>query len=230
MKAVDLRAGERVLDVAAGNGNATLAAARRFASVTSTDYVPGAPRARAPARRSGGLRRSTFEVADAEALPYRGRELRRGALHVRRHVRARPRAGRGRADASVPAGRPDRPGVLDARRASSGSSFTCVGRVRAADPGRAFSALVGTDAHIQDLFAGAATIAHTPRHFAFRYRSPEHWVDVFRTYYGPVHKAFAALDAERQAALEADLIALLRRADRGGAGRPRGAGENTWRP
>src|SRR5215203_807586 len=68
-EAVDLRAGERVLDVAAGNGNATLAAARRFAEVTSTDYVP--------ALLEGGRRRAaaegvdvTFGVADAEALPY----------------------------------------------------------------------------------------------------------------------------------------------------------------
>jgi hypothetical protein len=51
----------------------------------------------------------------------------------------------------------------------------------------------------------------------FRYRSPEHWVDVLRPYYGAVLKAFAALDADRQTALEADLIALLRRANRGGA-------------
>src|ERR1044072_2352509 len=68
-EAVDLRAGERVLDVAAGNGNATLAAARRFANVTSTDYVPellerGRRRAEAEAMEV------TFETADAEALPY----------------------------------------------------------------------------------------------------------------------------------------------------------------
>ena len=50
---VDLRAGESVLDVAAGNGNATLAAARRFASVTSTDYVP--------ALLEGGRRRAEAE-------------------------------------------------------------------------------------------------------------------------------------------------------------------------
>ena len=63
-----------------------------------------------------------------------------------------------------------------------------------------------------------ASPCSTTRHFAFRYRSPEHWVDVFRTYYGPVHKAFAALDARGQVALEADLIALLRQANRGGEG------------
>jgi hypothetical protein len=55
------------------------------------------------------------------------------------------------------------------------------------------------------------------RQFSFRYESPQHWVDLFRAYYGPVHKAFAALDSSGQAALEADLLALLREADRGGA-------------
>jgi SAM-dependent methyltransferase len=76
--------------------------------------------------------------------------------------------------------------------------------------------LWGTEAHIQDLFAGTSTIEHTARDFAFRYLSPEHWVDVFRAYYGPVHKAFAALDAGGQGALEADLLALLRQLNRGG--------------
>jgi hypothetical protein len=84
-------------------------------------------------------------------------------------------------------------------------------------PGVRSPLLWGTDAHLQELFAGAATIQHTVRHFAFRYRSPEHWVEVFRAYYGPVHKAFAALEAERQAPLERDLLALLGRANQGGS-------------
>jgi hypothetical protein len=75
--------------------------------------------------------------------------------------------------------------------------------------------LWGTDAHLQNLFAGATTIAHTARTFTFRYQSAEHWVDVFRAYYGPTHIAFAALDERGQTALEADLLALLHRADRG---------------
>jgi hypothetical protein len=77
--------------------------------------------------------------------------------------------------------------------------------------------LWGTEPHIQKLFKDASTIRHVVQQFAFRYRSPEHFVEVFRAFYGPVHKAFAALDAGRQAALEADLIALLRRLNRGGA-------------
>ena len=69
VEAVDQRAGERVLDVAAGNGNATLAAARRFADVTSTDYVAalldkGAKRAAAEDLKV------KFQVADAEDLPF----------------------------------------------------------------------------------------------------------------------------------------------------------------
>ena len=84
-------------------------------------------------------------------------------------------------------------------------------------PGVRSPLLWGTDAHLRQLFAGAARIASTLRHFTFRYRSPEHFVEVFRTYYGPTHKAFAALDAGGQAALEADLLALLRESHRGGA-------------
>jgi hypothetical protein len=84
-------------------------------------------------------------------------------------------------------------------------------------PGVRSPLLWGTDAHLRQLFADATAIEHTTRMFAFRYRSPEHWVNVFRAYYGPVHKAFLALDEDRQAALEADLIGLLRSLNRGGA-------------
>src|SRR3954469_7696083 len=68
-EAIDLRAGERVLDVAAGNGNATLAAARRFAQVTSTDYV-GALLERGKERAAAERVPVTFQTADAEALPF----------------------------------------------------------------------------------------------------------------------------------------------------------------
>src|SRR5215510_15365613 len=66
---VDIRACERVLDVAAGNGNATLAAARRFAHVTSTDYVPTLLERGRRRAEAEGLE-VAFEVADVEALPY----------------------------------------------------------------------------------------------------------------------------------------------------------------
>jgi len=213
-EAVDLRAAERVLDVAAGNGNATLAAARRFARVTSTDYVStllegGRRRAEAEGARV------TFEVADAEALPYQDADFdvvlsTFGVMFAPDHeqaAREMMRVCRPGGRIGVACWTPT--GFL-------GELFQVVARHVPPMPRVRSPLLWGTDAHIQDLFTGATAIAHTVRHFAFRYQSPAHWVDVFRAYYGPIHKAFAALDATGRAALEADLLALLRRADRGG--------------
>jgi ubiquinone/menaquinone biosynthesis C-methylase UbiE len=212
---VDLRSGERVLDVAAGNGNATLAAARRFASVTSTDYVPALlDRGRRRAEADGFD--VTFKVADAEDLPFPSASFdvvlstfgvmfapdhRQAAHELMRVCRPEGRIG-------LASWTPE--GFL-------GDLFRVVAAYVPPIPGVRSPLLWGTDAHIQDLFQDAAAIEHTVRNFAFRYRSPEHWVDVFRTYYGPVHKAFASLSADRQAALEADLIALLQKSDQGDA-------------
>jgi hypothetical protein len=85
-------------------------------------------------------------------------------------------------------------------------------------PGVQSPLLWGTEAHVRELFPAAEKIEHTARSFAFRYKSPEHWVQVFRSYYGPTHMAFRALDADRQAALESELLALLRSLSLGGEG------------
>jgi len=214
-EAVDVRAGERVLDVAAGNGNATLAAGRRFAAVTSTDYVPALleqGRRRAEAERAD----VTFQIADAEALPFPDASFdvvlsTFGVMFTPDHERAASEllrvcrtGGRIGLASWTPAG-------------FVGQLFRLVGTFVPPMPGVRSPSLWGTDAHIQTLFDGASGIAHTTRHFLFRYRSPQHWVDVFRTYYGPVHKAFAALDPDGQNAFEAALITLLQQADRGGA-------------
>jgi len=98
-----------------------------------------------------------------------------------------------------------------------GQLLRLVGRYVAPPPGVQSPLLWGTDAHIRDLFPEATKIDQTTRMFAFRYRSPEHWVEIFRTYYGPTHTAFLALDTGGQAALEADLITLLRSQDVGGS-------------
>jgi SAM-dependent methyltransferase len=212
-EAVDIRSNEQVLDVAAGNGNATLAAARRFATVTSTDYVP--------ALLEGGRRRAaadglnvTFEVADAEALPYADGSFdvvlsSFGVMFAPDHEQS----AREMLRVCRPGGRIGL--ACWTPQGFLGQLFKVIATYVPPMPGVRSPLLWGTDAHIQELFAGAPRIAHTPRHFVFRYRSPQHWVDMFRTYYGPVHKAFAALTPERQAALERDLLALLRRADEG---------------
>ena len=192
-EACDLNWDERVLDVAAGNGNATLAAARRGCSVTSTDYVSalldrGAERARAERLDV------KFQVADAEALPFRRRELRRRAVHVRRDVRARSRDGRLRDGARLPSRRAHRPRQLDARRLHrpdvQGAGHATCRRLPACSRRRCGA----WKRHLESLFGDARPRSSRRRAcFNFRYRSAAHFIDVFRTWYGPVHKAFAAL-------------------------------------
>jgi SAM-dependent methyltransferase len=213
-EAADVRATHRVLDVAAGNGNATLAAARRFANVTSTDYVPALlerGRRRADAE---GFANITFEVADAEALPYADATFdvvlsTFGVMFAPDHQRSAAELMRVcKPGGCISLANWTPTGFL-------GDLFRLIARYVPPAPGVPSPLLWGTDAHVRDLFPAAAAIVHTPRLFAFRYRSPEHWVEVFRTFYGPTHMAFLALDLDGQAALEADLIALLRGADRG---------------
>jgi hypothetical protein len=77
--------------------------------------------------------------------------------------------------------------------------------------------LWGTRERLADLFGDSAlSIASTSRHFVFRYRSGQHWLDVFRNTYGPMHKAFGALSEETQRLLTEDLLALVARFNRSG--------------
>jgi ubiquinone/menaquinone biosynthesis C-methylase UbiE len=212
---VDLRAGERVLDVAAGNGNATLAAARRFATVTSTDYVPALLERGRRRAEADGLE-VTFQEADAEALPYPDASFdvvvsTFGVMFAPNHSRA--------ASELLRVVRPGgRIGLASwTPQGFLGELFRTIGRHVPPPSGVLSPLLWGTEAHLADLFMEAEHIEHRVRNFAFRYRSPEHWVDIFRAYYGPVHKAFVGLDPEHQATLELDLLALLREWDRGEA-------------
>jgi ubiquinone/menaquinone biosynthesis C-methylase UbiE len=214
-EAANVRAGQRVLDVAAGNGNATLAAARRWARVTSSDYVPALleqGRARAQAE---GLEIS-FQEADAEQLPFAD-----GAFDVVLStfgVMFTPNQERAARELL----RVCRPGGAIGManwtpEGFIGHVFRAIGKYVPPPLGVTPPALWGTEQRLRELFAdGISELTTTRRMFMFRYRSPEHWVDVFRSYYGPVLKAFAALDAHGQAGLERDLIELLRRFNQGG--------------
>ena len=215
-EAADVRAGERVLDVAAGNGNASLAAARRHAQVVSTDYVPqllekGAARARAEELDIA------FQTADAEALPFADASFdvalsSFGVMFAPDHARA--------AHELVRVVRPGgRIGLASWTPDSFiGELFRLIGSFVPPPPGVKSPALWGSEPHIVELFgARAAHIASQRRVFNFRYRSPAHWLAVFRDYYGPVHKAFAALAADDRARLEAEILALLGRLNTGGA-------------
>lgn len=209
-EAADVRAGERVLDVAAGNGNATLAAARRFAHVTSTDYVP-ALLEKGRARAIAEALEVTFQTADAEDLPFAN-----GAFDVVLStfgVMFTPSQPRAAAELLRVTRSGGRIGLANwTPEGFIGQLFKIVAAHLPPPAGLKSPALWGTEPRIVELFGPqAADIRCARKNFNFRYRSAEHWLQVFRDYYGPTHKAFAALDAERQAALAQDITGLLAR-------------------
>ena len=217
-EAVDLLATEKVLDVAAGNGNASLAAARRFADVTSTDYVPALLEEGRRRAEADGLP-ITFEAADAENLPYWDESFdvalstfgvmftpnqERAAYELLRVVRPGGRIG-------LANWTPD--GFV-------GRLFDVVSEfLPPPPPGFGSPMDWGTETRLVELFGPHASDIRTERKtYKFRFRSAEHWVEFFRTYYGPTLKAFAALDEAGQARLHAGLMGLLGKWAQGNGG------------
>jgi len=216
-EALDLHSGQRVLDVPAGNGNVSLAAARRWCDVVATDYAPSLlerGRERAAAERLN----IEFREADAEALPFQD-----GSFDVvvsTFGVMFTPDQDRAAAElirVCKPGGKiglanwtPD--GFI-------GQLFKTIGKHVPPAPGTKSPALWGTRARIAELFEPRTTsVEFSARNFVFRYRTPAHWLEVFKTYYGPVLKTFGALEAAAQAALQRDLMDLIDRFNRSGDG------------
>jgi SAM-dependent methyltransferase len=212
-EALDLRPGERVLDVAAGNGNATLAAARRWADVVSTDYVP-ALLERGRARASAEGLPVQFEPADAENLPYADESF--DVVRSTFGVMFTPDQEKAAAELARVCKRGGRIGLANWTPTSFiGELFKLMGRYIPPPAGVKSPSLWGTEARLRELFGERIDrITAEPRHFVFRYRSAAHWLEVFRTYYGPMQKAFGALDDAKQDSLAADLTALAERFNR----------------
>ncbi|MEP7203175.1 MAG: methyltransferase domain-containing protein [Ilumatobacteraceae bacterium] len=204
----DLRPGQHVLDVATGNGGTAIAAARRFCDVTGADYVPELlerARERARAERFS----ITFDEADAEALPYADASFDAvlstlGVMFTADHERA--------------AGellRVCRPGGVIAMANWTpdgfiGRLFKTIGAHNPPPAGVASPLAWANEANLRQLFGdGIVDMRIIPREFVFRYRSPEHFLEVFRTYYGPMLKAFEALADDGREALAADIDRLL---------------------
>ena len=206
-EAIDLRSNQRVLDVAAGNGNATLAAARRFAEVVSTDYV-AALLERGRERANADHLAVTFKEADAEALPFDDASF--DVVLSTFGVMFTPN----QAQAAQEMLRVVRPGgkiglANWTPESFIGQLFKTIGKYVPPAPGLKSPALWGTRAHVEALFGPEASVAAESRHFVFRYKSPSHMLEIFRSYYGPVLKAFAAIDPPARESLEKDIRALM---------------------
>ena len=214
-EAMDLRAGSKVLDVAAGNGMVSLAAARRWCDVTSTDYVPAlleSGRARATAN---GLS-IRFMEADAESLPFDDASF--DAVVSTFGVMFAPNQAQAASEMMRVCKRGGRIGLANwTPDGFIGQVFKTLGKYLPPPAGAKSPALWGTRAALNEMFGSqASSIKAEPRFFNFRYKSAEHFLDVVKTYYGPVLKAFAALDAAAQQDLHNDLYALIVRMNKSG--------------
>ena len=209
-EALDLRAGRKVLDVAAGNGMASLAAARRWCDVVSTDYVSSLLE-RGRARASADGLPIEFKEADAEALPFGDNSFDTvistfGVMFTPNQEQAAAellRVCKSGGQIGLTNWTPD--GFI-------GQVFKTLGKYLPPPAAAKSPLLWGTRARLTEMFGTAATWIKTEsRYFNFRYRSAEHFLDVFRNYYGPMLKAFAALDVPQQTKLEKDLYDLIAR-------------------
>jgi ubiquinone/menaquinone biosynthesis C-methylase UbiE len=214
-EAVDLRPGQRVLDVATGSGNTALAAARRFCNVTGVDYVP-ALLERARERAAAERLPVEFRVGDAEALPFEDASFDAvlstvGAMFAPDQERTAAELAR----VCKPGGTI---GLANwTPEGFIGQLFKLTGSYVPPPAGLKGPVLWGSEARVSELLGGRVRSLRTARRtFTFRYLSAEHWVEFFRTYYGPTMKAFEALDAAGREAFADDIRELLGRFNRSG--------------
>ncbi len=214
-EAVDLRAGEQVLDVATGSGNTALAVARRFGEVVGIDYVPALLERGRLRAGADGLTIDLRE-GDAEALDFPDASFdvvlstfgqmfapnqEQTAAEILRVCRPGGRIG-------LANWTPD--GFI-------GGVFKAISRHVSPPAGVKSPVLWGTENRLRELFGdGVSSLNVRPQTYVFRFRSPDHWLQFFRDFYGPTKKAFEALDPNGQAALTDDLMGVLKHYNRSG--------------
>lgn len=215
-EAVDLAAGSQVLDVAAGNGNASLAAARRGCQVTASDYVEALLEGASRRAAAEGLAIET-RVADAENLPFADASF--DAVLSTFGVMFVPDPERAAAEL-VRVCRPG--GAIGLANWTPtgfiGQMFKVIGQHVPPPAGVPSPLAWGTDERLAELLGPNVKLEVNRRHFVFRYRSASHFFETFKTYYGPTVRAWAALDEAGQASLRDGLIALADEHNRNAAG------------
>ncbi len=215
-EAVDVAAGTRVLDVAAGNGNAALAAARRGCQVVATDYVEDLLHAARHRAEADGLVLET-RTADAEDLPFADGEF--DAVLSTFGVMFVPDPARAAAELLRVCRSGGRIGLANwTPTGFVGQMFKIVGGHVPPPAGVPSPLAWGTEERLGELLGGGAKVEVHRRHFVFRYRSATHFFETFRDYYGPVVKAWAALDDAGRESFRSQLVALADQHDRGPSG------------
>ncbi|WP_299723836.1 class I SAM-dependent methyltransferase [uncultured Tateyamaria sp.] len=211
-EAMAINPDSKVLDVAAGNGNATLAFARRFCDVTSTDYVPELLEASRSRAEAEGLF-VTYKVADAENLPFEDQSF--DAVVSTFGVMFTPNQKQSAAELQRTVKPGGKIGMANWTPDSFiGHLFKTIGKHVPPPAGLNSPALWGSRDWIDETFGEACNvISFQHKNFLFRYRSAAHFLEYFRTFYGPMQKAFEALDETGKAALQSDILALIARFD-----------------
>ena len=212
VSAVNVRPGERVLDVACGSGNAALAAAHRHAEVVGLDYVPALiERARKRAEAEGAA--VDFRVGDAQALPFEDHAF-DVVLSVFGVIFA-PDQERAMAELL----RVTRPGGRIALatwmpEGMGGETFRAMSRHVPPPPGARPVVRWGSEAGLEEIAGGAVTFQLTPRTFYQYYRSVDHMLDTFFQYFGPAVRAREAVGEAGYPALRRDLAEVFARLNR----------------
>lgn len=214
-EAVDIRAGQKVLDVATGSGNTAIAAARRFCDVTGIDYVPDLLE-RARERMRAEHLAIDFQVGDAEEIPYPDDSFdvvlstfgimfapnqEKAAQELVRVCRSGGKIGL----------------VNHTPEGFFGQVFRLTGQYAPPPAGLKPPVLWGTEDRLHELFGSWIRSLEANRRFwTLRYRSVEHWIEYFRAWYGPTIKTFEGLEPARQQEYQQGLEALLRQFNRSG--------------
>lgn len=215
--AADPHPGQKVLDVACGSGTAALVAARRYCEVTGIDFVSELiERARKRADASG--LEADFMVADAQELPFRDDTFDVVlSVYGVQFAPDQEKAASEMLRVCKPGGRIALAGPVP--EGWSGDFFAVHGKYMPPPPGVASPLRWGTEGGLHDLLGhGAASIQSKKQNALQYYRSPDHALEVFSTWFGPTIRALELLDEHQGQHLLNDLKEVLSRYNRSANG------------